>query len=187
MLAWNPALCRRFVRDFAHIRVHPGERLEVVQQHVPGSEVPVDKNVQRSLPDACIHGSTDWCVVVESKIAAPLELDQLRRHMRVVQRAFDDVRLVAITAEPARVNLPAGIIHITWSRVYSWLKANKSIASDWTEHLRDYMRQLEARFCAEEYHMRGPITTFDGIPFGSDTPYTYREAKLVLDQRKTTW
>jgi hypothetical protein len=182
VLAWNPPLCRRFVRDFINIRVNPSERFEVVQQHIPGSEDPVDKSIRRSLPDACIHGSADWCLVIESKIAAPLELDQLRRHRRMVQRTFEDVRVVAITADPTRVKLPSGVVHIIWPMVFSWLKDNRSIVPDWTEHLRGYMRQLEARFCAEGYIMRGPITTFDGVPFGIDNPYTYREAKLVLDQ-----
>jgi hypothetical protein len=182
VLAWNPALCRRFVRDFAAIRINARERLEVIQPHVPGNGTPIERDEKRSLPDACIYGSGNWCVVIESKLAAPFNKGQLDRHLRMVERAFEDVRLVVITSEHNPGELPGGAAHFTWPEVFCWLKNNEAIEPRWTGHLREYMRQLESRLCVEGYDMRGPITDFDGVPFNKENPYNYREAKLVLDQ-----
>jgi hypothetical protein len=44
----------------------------------------------------------------------------------------------------------------------------------------EYMEVAEARMIADDYLGDKPLTKFDGIPFGPDHPYTYREAKRVL-------
>jgi hypothetical protein len=181
VLALNQKLCRRFVRDIAGIPISAKEQLHVDQQHVPGTSDPLDEDERRSLPDACIYGDGSWCLVIESKVAAPLTEDQLRRHRQMVERAFTEVRLLAITAESSP-QVPKGVLHRTWSEISTWLRRHADLAPVWSDHLREYLRLFESRMLVEGYHMPGPLTTFDGVPFDDSHPYNYREAKLVLDQ-----
>jgi len=40
----------------------------------------------RGLPDLWIHGDGDWSLIIESKVAAKISEDQLKRHRRTAQR-----------------------------------------------------------------------------------------------------
>ena len=184
VLALSPTLCRRFVRWAVNFPVPADERrLHVEQQRVPGTPEPVDEGEPSSRPDACIYGDGNWCVVIESKVGADLGVKQLERHRRMAKRAFDDVHVLAITAEEKPADLPTDICHRTWVEVFEWLGDNATVAPSWVDRLREYMRLLESRLLAEGYGMgKSSITTFDGIRFGANHPYSHREAKLLLRQ-----
>src|SRR6202022_1680285 len=46
--------------------------------------------------------------------------------------------------------------------------------------LYEYMNILEAKLVKDEYLKTGTLTVFSGVPFGTEDPYSYLEAKRVL-------
>jgi len=189
-LSVNPGLCREFLGWVTGSRPPPKETLLVEQQRLPG-RLSGDKEVgdDSGLPDMCIHSGGDWCIAFENKVGAALDRDQLRRHRKTMEQRFETVELVAITADPSPKALPNDVTHKTWVDIYTWLGQqinNHSEQTDfWCRQQRDYMRVFQATELANDYEMRTPITTFDGIPFGPDYPYSYKEAKLLLRQAIT--
>lgn len=186
VLTVNPLLCLRFVEWLSGKRVPERSQLVVVQQTIPGTVTTrPDPDERRGLPDICIHDG-DWCLAIENKVDAPLTTDQLNRHRRSVQRAFETVEVAAITAVPRPPRFPDDIHHRTWEEVYCWLGSQLKRGNDqdafWCSQLRDFMRAFEARQMTEGSEMKNPLTTFDGIPFGNDYPFNYREAKLLIRQ-----
>jgi hypothetical protein len=174
-------LLKRFIRWLAKDRLPQKWELTVLEQQLPGEEEDSEEEAEkRGLPDAWIHDGESWSLIIESKIKAALNFDQLRRHMSTAQRrGFKNPLVVAITAERINrnVNLP-GVRLITWSETYLWFK--KQIDSLWAKRLVSYMEEAEAKMAADEYLKEGALTVFSGIPFSAGHPYTYVEAKRVL-------
>jgi len=172
-------LLRSFVRWASGRKASDARGLKVVEQQIPGEPMPRAEDEAKSLPDLWIHGDDEWSLVVESKVDAAISPDQLRRHRRMAERnGFTDIDLVAIapTAPKSRID---GVIHKTWPEIYSWARKHMRDSS-WAACLADYMEVAEAQMIADEYLGDGTITRFDGIPFNSEHPYTYREGKRVL-------
>ncbi len=46
--------------------------------------------------------------------------------------------------------------------------------------LKRYLEVVEAKLAAAGQFVEGTLTMFAGVPFGSDSPYTYLEAKRIL-------
>lgn len=83
------------------------------------------------------------------------------------------IRLLALAVkEPGRA-LPPGVRFRSWSQVYAWL-IRQSRHSQWAARAADYF--IVAEDCVQE----GTLTTFTGIPFGTEEPYHYPEAKRLL-------
>lgn len=183
-------LLRRFV-FWATGSQTPKGRLMVQEQSLPGEcEEAEDTGEaeQRGLPDGCIHDGDSWALAIESKVASPLDLGQLRRHRSTIERlGFTNVRLLALVVrEPGHLPVD-GLTVKRWTELYIWLCSQKE--SDWARRLRSYMEVLEAKLPKEQYLREGTLTVFSGIPFGKETPYNYLEAKrilrLLMDQLRT--
>jgi hypothetical protein len=179
-LASDPALLRRFARDWAK-RKPQGKFLKVFEQSLPGEplELSEEESERRGLPDGCITDGQGWALVIESKIAAPLKAEQLRRHLRTaVRRGLRHCELLAITLDgqaPPRSDVQSVR---RWSQVYAWL-VHQSRKSSWARRCAEYFESLEASL-PSEYLMKGTLTVFSGIPFESDEPYNYPQAKRLL-------
>lgn len=161
-------------------------RLVVVEQRLPGDppEIELDGE-QRGLPDIVIHDADSWCVLIESKVQAPLEQGQLLRHESTLgRRGFKKICTVVLTKAGSSTKNTIGL---TWSGLYEWLGAAKG--REWPDRLRVYLRAAEVRLARQGYLTEGTLTMFDGFPFSHETPYTYGEAKrllkLAMDELRT--
>jgi hypothetical protein len=179
-LASDSRLLRGFVR-WASDKPASATRLQILEQQLPGEEESVEEDEahRRGLPDAWIHDGDSWALIIESKIGASLEKDQLDRHRRVAERrGFSNIQLLAlVTGRPKRLVLD-GLRIVEWSELYTWLQQEGD--SDWAHHLTNYMEVLERKLVADQYLREGTLTVFTGIPFGKDYPYNYHEAKRLL-------
>ena len=94
-LAEDPSLLRSFLRwlDVAPPR---GEPLHLVEQRLPGEtddRPETSESDTRRLPDAWIYAASGWALLIESKIASPIDAAQLRGHLAIAERrGFTDVR-----------------------------------------------------------------------------------------------
>lgn len=175
---------RKLLRAFVHwvMGAAPkSAKLQIVEQRLPGeAELTEGESERRGLPDAWIHDNNSWCLLVESKVAAKLSNDQLRRHLQTAnRRGFDEIFLLMLDVVEPRGHLPDGVIFRQWRDVYQWLIRNSAL-SDWALRAAQYLEVAENRMVAEGYLMEGALTTFSGIPFHGDEPYNYPEAKRVL-------
>jgi len=181
-LAEDPLFLRDFVL-WATGELPPKKAsLKVVEQSVPGkAETKEEEPGQRGLPDAWIHDDDGWCLLVESKVAAPIRQDQIRRHLATAERNdFHDRRIVVLSVEPFDDQEKLGIHHRTWRDLYAWIQAGRWTPSPWPGMLAGYMTVAEERMTADKYLKDGTLTAFTGIPFNDDNPYTYGEAKRIL-------
>jgi hypothetical protein len=175
----DPRLLRRFLTFASLVPPSNARRLLIVEQRLPGD--PPDQELdsdRRGLPDIVIHDDDRWCIIIESKVTAPLRADQLRRHESTLRRrGFESVLLIAMTKAGSKV--PKDINAITWSGLYEWL-GQRLQHGEWADRLRDYLRIAEVRLARDEYLTEGTLTMFDGFPFAEKNPYTYGEAKRLL-------
>lgn len=158
--------------------------VEVLQQSLPGQRARLDEDEaeRRGLPDICLADAAGWALLVESKVAAPASLDQVRRHRRTAERhrLLETTVLLLVANEP-RWTPPTGVIVRTWSALYVWL-ADRKRPSHWVSRLIEFMETADAQWAAERYLKEGALTTFAGIPFArSDAEYGYTQAKRVLE------
>jgi hypothetical protein len=131
------------------------------------------------LPDGCITDGNGWALLIESKIAARLEADQLRRHLRTAaRRGLRDCALLVLSLDGQIPRHDGVSIACRWSEVYAWLRAQPT-RSGWARRCADYFDAAEASL-PSEYLMGGTLTVFSGIPFGPDEPYNYPQAKRLL-------
>lgn len=181
-LSEEPELLRRFV-IWATCSAAPKGRLNLQEQSLPGGERDETNETEEAertgLPDGCIHFEESWALVIESKIASPLEADQLQRHRSTIEGlGFTDVRLLAlVVTKPARCAVK-GLTIKRWSELYQWLCSQKQF--NWANRLCNYMEVLEAKLPKEKYLKEGTLTVFSGIHFGKKNPYNYLEAKRIL-------
>lgn len=180
-LSMETRLLSRFV-GWATRESPPHGRLEVLEQSLPGiEEGPSEDELEgRGLPDGCICDGSGWALLIESKFAASVSSEQLRRHFRTAARhGLDSCRLLLLTVGEVKQRLPADVTVRRWSEVYSWLIRERS-RSMWARLTAEYLEVAEARGVDEEYLQEGTLTVFTGIPFGPKDPYTYSQAKRLL-------
>lgn len=176
----------RFLQSFLRwLKVSPprGEALQVVEQVMPGE---VEEQAETSeldnprIPDAWIYTESGWALLIESKVAAPVNPAQLRGHLAVAEsRGFSDLQLVVLSPIAPTCSLPDRCSHRRWSDVYR-LACADAPSSDWAAHLARYFPVAEQRMVDSAYLKEGTLTTFTGIPFRPDYPYNYLEAKRLL-------
>lgn len=163
-------------------------QLSLLEQALPGVEEPPEAETtdsaltRKGLPDGCIFNGYDnnsWSLLIESKIAAPLTIDQLNRHRKTAQdRGLQNPHILALVASWTNTFIEGTQVK-RWTDLYLWLKQRKG--SSWARRLTDYMEILEAKLFKEEYLQEGALTVFTGIPFGiDDHMYSYTEAKRLL-------
>jgi len=159
-----------------------GERLQVVEQRLPGEAEErreASELVERRLPDAWIYSESGWALLIESKIASPIDAAQLRGHLAIAERrGFTSAQLLVLSPLPSLHALPNRCLHRRWSDLYQWIAAERGSA--WARHLVSYFPIAEQRMVDDGYLLEGTLTTFTGIQFGPDHPYTYLEAKRLL-------
>jgi hypothetical protein len=181
-LAEDPALLRSFLR-WLDIVPPRGEVLHLVEQRLPGEaddRPETSESDMRRLPDAWIHAASGWALLIESKVAAPIDAAQLRGHLAIAKhRGFSDVRLVVLSPNAPTRSLPDRCQHRRWRDLYVWA-CGEAPRSAWATHLIRYLPVAEQRMVNDQYLQEGTLTTFTGIPFGAEVPYTYLEAKRLL-------
>jgi len=167
-----------FINWIGPTRTIKADSLHVIEQSLPGEVSSSEQEAERrGLPDIIIHDDDSWCVLIESKINAPLTDDQLNRHRRTLERrGFNDITILALTKANARA--AKGIRRATWSDVYKWL-GNNVPTSAWGRRLREYLRIAEVRLAQEGYLTEGTLTMFDGFRF-AEGEATFGEAKRLL-------
>jgi len=176
----DAALLKQFVQWVTDAQLPTGS-LTVQEQSLPGveEEPETSEDDQGGLPDGCIHNGETWALVIESKIASPLESDQMRRHrLSVGRRGFTEAILLAIVVRAPKTRVNEAYKVKEWTAVYLWFRAQKQ--SEWAKRLCSYMEALEAKLPREQYLKDGTLTVFDGIRFGKEEPYSYPEAKRVI-------
>ncbi len=180
-LANDERLLRDFLRWAVNAKFSLKERLYVVEQSVPGeAELKEDVAGKRGLPDAWIYNDKGWALLIESKIAAKLELGQLKRHIYTANKhGFIKPKLLTIEVAARKGRLLPNIYNKTWQEIYEWGRKylNKS---KWANLLTSYFEVAEAKMVEEKYLKEGALTKFTGIPFSSEHPYSYFEAKRLL-------
>jgi hypothetical protein len=175
---------RRLLRAFVHWVAgteRRGVSLIVQGQSLPGqAELAEDEADRKGIPDGCISDSEGWALLIESKVGARWNPDQLRRHRATALRhGLTDVLILCLTSGRTRQEVPAGCVARTWPEVYGWLQAHVP-TSEWAKRTRGYFEVAEAKLLERETLREGSITMFSGIPFSEDEPYTYLQAKRVL-------
>ena len=158
-----------------------GASLTVQGQSLPGQPEATEAEAdRRGIPDGCISDGDGWALLIESKVGARWNIDQLRRHRATALRhGLNDVLILCITAGRTRQEVPAGCVARTWPEVYGWLQAWVP-KSEWARRCREYFELAEAQLLEREGLREGAITMFSGIPFSEDESYTYLQAKRVL-------
>ncbi|WP_126223577.1 hypothetical protein [Burkholderia ambifaria] len=178
----EPDLMRSFIQWATGEEAPRAARLRIVEQRLPGEPEPADENeaARRSLPDAWIYTDDGWALLVESKVASAVDIDQLQRHLQIASRqGFEQPRLVVLSLAPCAGNLPGEATSRTWSGLYQWVTRWKT-RSAWARRLADYMEVAERRMLADLYLTEGTLTTFTGITFDEENPYSYLAAKRQL-------
>jgi hypothetical protein len=176
-------LLKHFILEMA-VLVSPNiEHLHILEQQIPGEDTRLsDEEVERrGLPDAWIHDGESWALLIESKVQAALTKNQLQRHFRVAQRhGFTDINVLVIGTKKPHFDLPNTKFQ-AWTDIYKWLK--KQASSEWARRAAQYMEIWEGKMVAQEkaYLTDGAVTVFSGIPFGDNEPYSYSEAKRLLN------
>lgn len=184
-LAEDHRLCRQFLVWTTGRPTKAATRLEVSEQSLPGDRFErTEEDAERQgLPDGVITAGDSFALIIESKVAAPIRADQLRRHMRTVRRrGLADIVLLVIAAGPPKRRLPRGVVARSWTEVYKWLfqQARKSRRRKWAQRCIEYLEVAEMRGASAGYLREGTLTTFSGIPFGPESPYSYHQAKRLL-------
>lgn len=179
-LAEDQKLLRAFVR-WATGCSAPSKKLCIVEQRLPGEAEQTEEEAERrGLPDAWIYTDDGWCLLIESKAGTALRNDQLRRHRRTAERrGFDRITVLALDVIRSRNDLHDDVEFRQWHEVYAWLKSRIG-SSYWAGKAAQYLEIVESRMVGEGTLKNGTLTTFSGIPFGSEEPYNYLEAKRVL-------
>lgn len=159
----------------------PPNGLSIVEQRLPGEEEADEEDAERrGLPDAWIHNGDDWCLLVESKVTAPLTAEQLTRHYQTARRrGYQQIHLLALDAIPLAKPLPEFARFQEWRDVYVWL-TGQCKTSSWAGRVKQYMEVIESRWISDGHLTEGTLTEFSGITFDEDNPYTYPEAKRLL-------
>ncbi len=166
------------------------EAPNIFVQQLPGAS-PVERlssseEASPSVPDMCIVGTSgerSVCLVVECKVEAKLEADQLRKHLAGARkRGYQEVHVIAITPRDADRSIVSSLgeqfHYCSWPEVYLWMHENRSnnLVRTFTEYLA--IVEAEAR---EKGSLEEMLTDFTGIPFEKiEQPYKYEVAKSAL-------
>jgi len=179
----DPALLRAFLKDVAGVEPKANAALQVHQQTYPGSlegEPAEGEPERKGIPDAWVTCGEDWCLLIENKVLIRATRDQLARHLAVARRlGFTTIKSVVLTVGEPMGELPEGVPVVEWTTVYGWL-LRKSKAHPWAKRVAEFLEVMEGKLAQQEQLIVGTLTTFTGVPFGDDLPFTYAEAKRVL-------
>jgi hypothetical protein len=185
-LAQDESLLREFIQWAVKKSIQKKKKIHILEQSVPGlEELQEDLAEKKGLPDAWIYTDDGWCLLIESKIECALTSNQIERHRkRAKLKGFSSIQMVVIVLN--RVDLPDAIV-LTWREIYAWGMKHRQ-KFNWAKIFTEYFEIVEKKMIKEDYLKSGTLTKFSGIPFASDYPYSYLEAKrllkLIIDELK---
>lgn len=140
----------------------------------------MQENERRGLPDGWIHDQAGWALLIESKVSASPDPDQIRRHLRMAERrGVTEAHLLWLTVTPVRHATGSNVTNRTWSDLYEWLTDSRR-KSEWARRAAAYFEVAEVQADMKQQLKTGTLTRFTGIPFDADNPYSYSQAKRVL-------
>lgn len=176
------ALLKSFLMDLIKFKPPVDARhLTVLEQRYPGEDEPSEEELERrGIPDGWIVAEEHaWCVFIETKVLIKLRGAQIESHRRTAaRRGFQSVTAVSIA--PLRSGPTSDdTVQLEWRTVYAWLSRRRK-ESAWAARTAAYLEIAEAKLIDSGQFVEGTLTMFTGFPFGSDHPYTYLEAKRVL-------
>ncbi len=178
-LANDKKLVRPFLELVGVKRVPALKNIELGLQRVPGQEVDPIKDGMDGLPDACFFDQDGWAVVIEAKVQAGIDIEQLKRHRKTSARYGYEQPYVVLLSIDKPKSLPDWATHLEWKNLYSWF-SRRAADSSWARRFVEYMHVFEARMIAKDYNIRGTLTMFDGFKFSDAEPYTYAEGKRQI-------
>ena len=185
VLAFDSKDCKAFCRWVLKVHRIP-KTLEAGEQGAGvklGNRKPLEE--KRGIPDGFIQSKKDkWILLIESKVAAGLTADQLKRHKKSAQnRGYKTIHLIVITVEKGLpLSAPKDTINLTWEHIYSYFYAHPGKLG---KHLTDYMETLERKWTANEkegrrYMKNGCITKFTGISFRDPDDFNQADADRLI-------
>ncbi len=179
----DPALLRAFLVDIARC-APPGNAgpLAVFAQTAPGEPEPPeqDDDTGRGIPDAWITGGEDWCLLIENKVTATPDRDQLLRHLATAKRrGYASPNALLVTILPPPADLPGQVRVVYWRDVYRWLVA-RTPGSDWAGRVVAYLEQLEGQMIDQGRLTTGTLTAFNGFRFDRESPFSWLQGKRAL-------
>jgi hypothetical protein len=178
-------LLRSFLKDIAKTAPEKAEgRIEICEQTYPGAPEETDEEEteaeRKGIPDAWITAGDDWCLLIENKVLSTATADQMNRHLATAKgRGFANPKALVLTILEPAGKMPDGIRVVEWRTVYRWLVAHAS-ERPWAKHAAEFLELMEGRMVDQQQLKSGTLTAFNGIPFDSDNPFSYLEAKRVL-------
>ena len=139
-LAQDRKLLRKFVYWSVGQCISRKEKLSITEQSYPGQEEMDERESERrGLPDAWIYTDYGWALLIESKVASGISLDQLQRHARMARRrGFSKFKLLVINIDSKEKKLPRQVFNKTWRDIYEW-GIREATGSQWAK--------CKARYC----------------------------------------
>lgn len=168
--------------DWADCKAIPAiSTLKIVEQSLPGqAELNENEADERGLPDAWIFDSKGWALLIESKVASPIDRRQIRRHHQTaISRGYQDSHVLVISVSASKEPLGNSTSNKTWTELYG-LSMSLRDTNPWALKLARYLEVAERRMLADQYLKEGTLTTFTGIGFSTQNPYAYPEARRLL-------
>lgn len=148
-----------------------------------------NRTKMESIPDGLIYDNEGkFCILIESKVTAPLDIKQLDAHLRQIKRyGVQNPILIILTTDrksPEKVinsikKHNAEVYWKPWWQIYQWIDRYKSHGV--VKEFRAYMELLELNIINRNNVWEGMMTKFNGIPFGDGEPYSYSRAKWCLN------
>jgi len=128
----------------------------------------LNPTLPEGLPDACIYTDNGWILIIESKVAARVSINQLNRHINTLKRrGFTDIQLLVINMDKNVTKLPDHTIIKTWSEIYEW--GYKHIQkTTWAKQFTGYFEVAEAKNDKDEY-------------FTMDAAKAYQKERLTIN------
>ena len=178
----DPKLLGSFLADIAGCSPRVKGPIEISEQTYPGKiETTEDETERRGIPDVWITAGDEWCLVIENKVLMAATPDQLTRHLAMARRlGYSDPKALVLTVRDTDGKMPEGTRVVEWRTVYRWLN-NQAAKSPWARRVAEYLEILEGQMVDQEQLTAGTLTAFNGFPFNSDNPFSYLEAKRILN------
>ncbi|XDZ65960.1 hypothetical protein AB8880_00770 [Alphaproteobacteria bacterium LSUCC0684] len=191
----DPDLLACFIKNICGVSPPKSPELQICVQTYPWAKNYPDgdskaRNI-RNIPDAWIFDEkSEFTMVFEAKITAPLDENQLKGHEDIAKKYRPESNSMyfftivgTIPTPGTRENAKSGAwTELYWSDIYLWLRKKPcKKPSIWAKHAADFFELLETRMMKDGKMHNTAITEFDGFPkFEND--YSYSVAKLKLRQ-----
>jgi hypothetical protein len=181
ILHHDPKLKSDFLQKFLGLSKTKAKACKIsVQAYPDGPPLDLSEVTEKGIPDIWFYDDDGWCAVVECKITADLNLNQVERHVRTaLKRGYDEALPVIITAKSEAGVDTKDIIHLNWPTLYTWLR-QQAPEQQWAQIGAEYFETLEQQMVRDSQLTDGALTTFSGFPIGLKEAYSYFEAKRLL-------